>query len=76
MGREYLFLRFSSLDFFLLHTYLLDTVALNNASSGDSRPPLHIGASRIVDFPSGTSSGEFLMAPKHTFHYHLLLCGF
>jgi hypothetical protein len=27
-----------------------------------TRPPLHIGASRIIDFPSGTSSAEFLIA--------------
>ncbi len=33
-----------------------------NAFSCDTRPPLHIGASRIVDFPSGTSSAEFLIA--------------
>jgi hypothetical protein len=28
----------------------------------DTRPPLHIGASRIVEYPSGSSSAEFLIA--------------
>jgi len=44
-----------------------------NGSNGDTRPPLHIGASRIVDFPSGTSSAEFLIASLRDFFS--LRCG-
>jgi hypothetical protein len=29
---------------------------------GSTRPPLHIGASRTVEYPSGSSSAEFLIA--------------
>jgi len=55
----------------LLHTYLVDIWPLMNGLDGNTRPPLHIGASRIIDFPSGTSSAEFLIASRlvlSTFH--------
>ncbi|PMD61746.1 uncharacterized protein K444DRAFT_611989 [Hyaloscypha bicolor E] len=32
------------------------------ALNGDTSPPLHIGATRIVEYPSGSSSAEFLIA--------------
>jgi hypothetical protein len=53
---------FRNLFSFPLHTYLVDIWPLMNGSNGNTRPPLHIGVSRIVDFPSGTSSAEFLIA--------------
>ena len=62
---------FRNLFSFPLHTYLVDIWPLMNGSNGNTRPPLHIGASRIVDFPSGTSSAEFLIASRlvlSTFH--------
>ena len=44
------------------HTYLLESWPLMNGFACDTKPPLHIGALRIVDLSSGTSSGEFLIA--------------
>jgi hypothetical protein len=64
---------FRNLFSFPLHTYLVDIWPLMNGSNGDTRPPLHIGASRIVDFPSGTSSAEFLIASHRDFFS--LRCG-
>jgi hypothetical protein len=54
----------------LLHTYLLEAMALTNAYCCDTSPSLHIEAARIVGFPSGTPSGEFLIALPlgHPFH--------
>ena len=49
-------------SFLPLHTYLVDVQVLTNTLNGDTRPPLHIGASRIVECPSGLSPGEFLIA--------------
>lgn len=45
-----------------------------NGSNCDTRPPLHIGASRIVDFPSGTSSAEFLIASTDLSVHFSLWC--
>ena len=65
-------------SFLLLHTYLVEVGTLMNVLHCDTSPPLHIGATRIVDFPSGTSSAEFLIAiisqekPRHLpFHWDL-----
>ena len=44
------------------HTYLVDIWPLKNGSDGSTRPPLHIGASRTAEYPSGSSSAEFLIA--------------
>jgi hypothetical protein len=63
---------FRNLFSFPLHTYLVDIWPLMNGSNGNTRPPLHIGVSRIVDFPSGTSSAEFLIASLWDFS---LRCG-
>ena len=52
------------------HTYLLESWPLMNGFACDTKPPLHIGALRIVISPSGAISGEFLIAlsSEETFH--------
>jgi hypothetical protein len=63
----------------LLHTYLLGTGALKNAFSDDTRPPLHIGASRIVGYAVASPSGEFLLSiylSRPSFHWNCSFAGF
>lgn len=58
--------------FFLLHTYLLDSSLAHELGAGSTRPSLHIEASRTVEYPSGSSSGEFLIAllPVRRIFFH------
>ena len=50
------------------HTYLLEDELLMNSFVCDTKPPLHIGALRIVISPSGAISGEFLIAISYREH--------
>ncbi len=59
--------------FFSLHTYLVGVEALKNAFNYGTRPPLHIGASRIVEYPSGSSPAEFLIAYNSFMEFHFSL---
>jgi hypothetical protein len=47
---------------FLFILTLLTSSRSRMAFDGSTRPPLHSGASRTVEYPSGSSSAEFLIA--------------
>ena len=62
----------------LLHTYLLEILLAHELENHNTRPSLHIEASRVVQFPSGTWLGEFLIANHYAcvytfFHWDLKL---
>ena len=59
---EYIIASPSTSSNFFLHTYLVGATAIKKAVRYSSNPALHIAEVRAVEWPSGPSLAEFLMA--------------
>lgn len=65
-SRGYKFVQ-QSTPLFLLHTYLVGTLAIKKALGYDLSPALHSAEVKVIELPSGTSSAKFLMSTFYLF---------